>query len=67
MAKSLDQVKWVAKDGSIFAAESVDQYNPDFKVRYKVTPAVAFNVGDKLATHIVNLHNKALDEAQSQD
>lgn len=64
MAKSLEQVKWVVKDGSIFAAESVNQYNPDFKVRYKMTPAIAFNVGDKLAAHIVELHNKALDETQ---
>lgn len=58
--KTIESQVWVVKDGSIFVASTEQKYNPDFKVKYETQAAVAFNVGDKLAKHIVELHNTSL-------
>ena len=52
--------KWVVKDRTIFVAE-VKNARSDFGVDYKKQDAIAFNVKQKIAEHIVKLHNAAID------
>lgn len=58
MAKAVDitKVKWVAIQGSIFTEQEVERQS-DFGKKYKARLSIAFNVGDKLAKHIVQMHN----------
>jgi len=55
--------KWVARGGSIFSAV-VKPGRSDFGVEYKNQEGVAFNVGQKIAHHIVELHNSKLGESR---
>ena len=59
--------KWFVKDGSIFSTEVKVKNNKDFRLglNFKTNPCIAFNVGDKLAKYIVDLHNSKID-ASSQ-
>jgi hypothetical protein len=54
--------KWVAQDGHIFSEKVTLKNNKDFRNgrNFECQDAIAFNVGDKLAKHIVELHNNAL-------
>jgi len=54
--------RWVAKDGSIFTEGLVEMRSdfPGNKTTYKVSISIAFNVGDEIAKHIVELHNRSL-------
>lgn len=58
--KLLDD-KWVAIDGSVFC-EIKYQTKSDFGVKYFTQDAIAFNVGQKIAEHIVKLHNVELEK-----
>lgn len=62
MAKAVDitRVKWVAINGSVFTEQEVERTS-DFGKKYKARLSIAFNIGDKLAKHIVNQHNDALE------
>jgi 1,2-phenylacetyl-CoA epoxidase PaaB subunit len=53
---------WVVREGSIYTAQPEDMRSsfPGNKKTYKVQVAVAFNVGDALAHHIVETHNAHL-------
>lgn len=53
----LDQRKWKVVDGSIYANDTDKMYVEESKKTFHIFPSIAFNVGDKLANHIVNLHN----------
>ena len=54
--------KWFARDGHIFSEHVVLKNNKDFRNgdNFECQEAIAFNVGDKVAKHIVELHNNAL-------
>jgi hypothetical protein len=54
--------EWYVKDGSVFSTEVKIKCSKDFRLgkNYKYQNAIAFNVGDKLARHIVELHNASL-------
>ena len=54
--------KWFEKDGSIFCVEEKSKQNQDFRKakEFKYHEAVAFNLGKKLADHIVAMHNATL-------
>lgn len=55
--------KWFVKDGSIFSEQVKSKHSQDFRLgkEYEYNEAVAFNVGDKVAKHIVALHNASLE------
>lgn len=59
---------WVVKDGSIFTEQKVKMRSefPGNKTNYEVPVAVAFNVGEDLAKHIVKLHNDSLQTQVTQ-
>ena len=61
MSDKLLKEKWVARDRSIFSAV-VKPSKSDFGVDYQDQEAVAFNVGPKIAKHIVEMHNLYIDE-----
>lgn len=54
--------KWVAKDGSIFVAEPEGKKFEHQKKAIPVQALVAANVGNEMAKHIVNFHNKWIDD-----
>ena len=55
--------KWFVKDGSVFSEEIKSKHSQDFRLgkEYKYQEAVAFNVGDRIARHLVKLHNTSLE------
>jgi len=54
--------KWVAKDGSIFT-EKEFKVRVDFTGKYMLQQgAIAFNVGQTLAEHIVQVHNDDIEQ-----
>jgi hypothetical protein len=60
----ITEVRWVVVDGSIYTADTVEMrsdFSPNRTI-YNVPNAVAFNVGDRLANHIVELHNASLKD-----
>lgn len=59
--KHLLKAQWVSRDGSVYADILENKVNPDFEVRYSTTPLIAANIGEKLADHIVRLHNMSLE------
>ena len=46
---------WIVKDGSIFTDKAY-KYITDHKTYY-ARRCIAFNIGEKLANHLVDLHN----------
>lgn len=56
--------KWFARDGHVFSEKVVTKKNADFRFgdEFKYNEAIAFNVGQKLAQHIVDLHNASLEK-----
>lgn len=56
--------RWVAENGNIFVDESYKKRNSDYKYGefFEARNSIAFNVGQKLAQHIVELHNKSLEK-----
>lgn len=59
------KMRWVVIDGSIYTDEIVESRS-DNGVFVKARISIAFNVGDKLAKYIVDLHNWDLDGGNSQ-
>ena len=57
---SIEQRQWVEDGGSIYTADEIEMVVDFDKRRIKVRESVAFNVGVKLARHIVRLHNQSL-------
>ena len=55
--------KWFVKDGSVFSEQEKSKHSQDFRLgkEYKYQEAVAFNVGDRIARHLVKLHNASLE------
>lgn len=51
---------WVADGGSIYTADTVELKLDFGKRSIRVREAIAFNVGEKVAEHIVKLHNENL-------
>jgi hypothetical protein len=62
VSKKLSPTKrlWVEDNGSIYVAEADDVVTDFSKKTIKVRTAIAFNVGDTLAKHIVSIHNQAV-------
>ena len=62
MSKKLPATKrrWVEDNGSIYTADTEDLVIDFSKKTIQVRVAVAFNIGEKLARHIVHLHNESL-------
>lgn len=58
MSKKAEDRLWVVMDGSIYVAEADDVKVAFSGKTMKVQQAIAFNVGEKLAEHIVRLHNQ---------
>jgi hypothetical protein len=60
--KKAIQMPWVVKDGSIFTEGTVEMRSefPGNKTTYQVPVAIAFNIGEEVARHIVELHNKEI-------
>jgi hypothetical protein len=59
--------RWVVIDGSIYTERAVP-VKSEFTGKLFAEPqrfAIAFNVGHKTATHIVNLHNAGLQHAHT--
>lgn len=56
------EAKWFAKDGSVFSEKVTVKKNQDFRLgkTFECQEVIAFNVGNKIAQHIVALHNKEL-------
>ena len=54
--------KWFVKDGSVFSEKVKSKHSQDFRLgkEYEYQEAVAFNVGDRVARHLVELHNASL-------
>ncbi len=50
---------WEVRGGSIYTVETVNMRSdfPGNKTTYKIPVAVAFNVGETVAMHIVETHN----------
>ena len=59
---SLIDEEWVVMGGSIYSAVEKRKHNQDFSRAkdFVYHDVVAFNVGDRLAKHIVELHNASL-------
>lgn len=51
--------RWVAKNGSIFCERSYS-VKTEYNTKYMTQDSIAFNVGEKVAEHIVALHNASL-------
>ena len=62
MSKKLPIEKrtWVEDGGSIYTFDEIEMVVDFDKRRIKVRESVAFNVGARLARHIVNLHNQSI-------
>lgn len=56
------QHKWFERDGHIFSEKVVTKKNADFRFgdEFSFNEAIAFNVGQRTARHIVKLHNASL-------
>jgi len=54
---------WEVRDGSIFTKDLITMRSsfPGNKETYKVPVAIAFNVGDAIAYHIVETHNARVE------
>ena len=52
---------WVARNGSIFTERTYKTIT-EYKTSYHSAKTIAFNVGDKIAEHIVELHNAQVKE-----
>lgn len=52
--------KWFAKDGSVFSEEVITKKSQEFRLgsNFKYNEAIAFNVGNEIANHMVKLHNE---------
>jgi hypothetical protein len=56
----IKKMKWVQENGSIFTEEIVEsRSDQDVFVRSRIS--IAFNVGELVAKHIVELHNSQLN------
>lgn len=53
--------KWIAIDGSLYVEKVEDRYNRDFKVKYQVREAIAFNIGQEMAEYLATIHNHVLE------
>lgn len=53
--------KWIAINGGLFVDRVVPKFNPDFKVKYTVREAVAFNIGQEMAEYLAKIHNTVLE------
>lgn len=62
MAVDLKKVRWVAKDGSIFTEDALPVKVESQKKPIMLLKAIAFNVGQEMAQHIVHVHNTKLAE-----
>jgi hypothetical protein len=49
--------RWFVKDGSIFS-ENETVVQSKYGTTYKYNEAIAFNIGNDLANHMVKLHNE---------
>jgi hypothetical protein len=54
--------EWVAEGGSIYSTKVKLKCSKDFRLgkNYNYRDAIAFNVGQSVAEHIVRLHNESL-------
>jgi len=54
--------EWFVRDGSVFSTNTKLKCSKDFRQgkNYEYQDAIAFNVGDSVARHIVQLHNESL-------
>lgn len=61
---SLMKERWIAKNGSVFSEVSKKQVVLGFKDAnaFYVNESVALNVGNAVAKHMVDVHNRWLDE-----
>lgn len=59
MSKKLPATKrlWIVDNGSIYTADTVELKIDFSKKSIQVREAIAFNVGDAVAHHIVETHN----------
>jgi hypothetical protein len=55
--------KWFAKDGSVFSEQIKSKHSQEFRLgkEYEYHEVVAFNVGHRMAKHLVDLHNASLE------
>lgn len=63
----LTERKWIVRDGSIYTEGTKDVYVDVVRKTFKTQPAIAFNIGDKHANHIVELHNRSLQNLSEYD
>ena len=56
------QYRWYVENGHIFSDEVTVKKAPDFQKgnEFMSRTNIALNVGDKVARHIVDLHNQSL-------
>lgn len=56
--------EWYEKDGHIFSTEVKSKHSQEFRLgkEYEYQNSIAFNVGSKIAKHIVELHNASLNK-----
>jgi len=59
--KTKQNQRWIAINGSVFVEQEVE-VKADLGKKYKKREAVAFNVGQDVAEHIVKLHNAGLSD-----
>ncbi len=54
--------RWFLENGHIFSEEETVKKAPDHRgaKEFVVRTSIAFNVGDKVGQHIVDLHNQSL-------
>jgi hypothetical protein len=64
MKKTKLNQRWMAKDGCIFVGNT-KEVKSEFQRWITVNESIAFNVGDDIAKHIVNLHNASLKVEES--
>lgn len=62
MAKDILKQRWVAKNGSVFVEEPADIKFEYHKKAKPIQKAIAFNVGQEVADHIVRVHNAQILE-----
>ena len=59
MGLEMKNEKWIAVNGSVME-EKTSTVRTEFKTTYVSRKYIAFNVGQKIAEHIVKLHNDSL-------
>lgn len=60
----MKQFKWFAKDGHLYSEQVKVKTNNDFRFgkTFDSNVVIAYNVGNKIASYIAELHNATLNE-----